>query len=136
MRHPEFTCNHCGSGELRRSRSTSLIELPKILMGKYPFRCLDCKERTWIDLLRRGKQVRCPRCLTVHVAVTPHQRMRASFWQRQLLRMGARAYRCSFCSHRFVTFKKPTQETPETRAPEETQPEPARQMASPASAGR
>ncbi|HLH03099.1 MAG TPA: hypothetical protein VKX25_10035 [Bryobacteraceae bacterium] len=116
MTHPEFTCIHCGSGELRRSRRTSLADLPKILMGKYPFRCLNCKERMWIDLFRKGRQVRCPRCLTADVISIPDERVHFGFWKVQLMRMGARAYRCSFCAHKFVSFKKTVRRTPESHS--------------------
>src|SRR6202012_267730 len=100
MTHPEFTCSHCGSGELRRSRRTSMLDLRKIVFGKYPFRCLICKERTWIDLFRKGKRVRCPRCLTADVVPAANLHFRLGFWKHQLLRVGGRAYRCSFCNEK------------------------------------
>ena len=136
MTHPEFTCSHCGSGELRRSRSTSLHDLRKIVLGKYPFRCLVCKERIWIDLYRKGGQARCPRCLSASLASVAHQHIRFGFWKRQLLRLGARAYRCSFCGLRFASFKKLLQRVPENTAETHPAPERPREMASAAGAGR
>lgn len=108
MKHPGFLCSYCGSSNLRRSHSMSIVELPKMALGNYPFRCLDCRERFWINvwLFSKGKHVVCPRCLRVDVASAPPQRMRLGLWKRLLVAFGARGYRCSFCGHRFLSFKR------------------------------
>lgn len=107
MRHPDFTCSRCGSPNLKRSRQISLGDVIKMALGHYPFRCLDCKERTWINLrlFSRAKQVRCPRCLSVDVLPVSPQRLRAGLWNQLRLMLGGHAYRCSFCTHKFVSFK-------------------------------
>ena len=111
MRHPDFTCHRCGSDNLKRSRQTTLRDVPKMLLGRYPFRCLDCKERTWIDLrlFSSGKQVRCPRCLSLDVVAISPARLGGGLWKNLLLSIGGHGYRCSVCTHKFVSFKKPEQ---------------------------
>ena len=107
MMRSEFTCSACGSKNLRRSHSTSLLDLPKMAMGIYPFRCLDCKERFWINvwLFSRSKHAMCPRCLSLDVALAAPQLMRLSLWKKLRLTLGARGYRCSACGFRFLSSK-------------------------------
>ncbi len=108
MKHPEFTCSSCGSANLRRSHTTALLDFAKMALGIYPFRCLDCRERFWINiwLFSKGRYAMCPRCLAVDVGPSGLPRMRLSFTKRLLLAVGARGYRCSLCNHRFITFKR------------------------------
>lgn len=124
MRHPDFTCHRCGSANLKRSRQTTLRDMPKMALGRYPFRCLDCKERNWIDLrlFSTGKQMRCPRCLSVDVAPISSPRLGGGFWRNLLLSIGGHAYRCSVCTNKFVSFKKTEQQHPEQQQPEQQQP--------------
>ena len=108
MKHPEFTCSSCGSANLRRSHRTSMLDLPKMALGIYPFRCLDCRERFWINiwLFSKGRYAMCPRCLAVHVKPSALPRLRLNTVKRLLLTLGARGYRCSLCNHRFISFKR------------------------------
>jgi DNA-directed RNA polymerase subunit RPC12/RpoP len=108
MMHPEFTCKHCGSANFRRSHSASLLDTFRMAKGTYPFRCLDCRERFWINLwlLSKGKRARCPRCLTLELTPAQPQRMRLGLWRKVMLALGARGYRCSFCGHKFLSFKR------------------------------
>ncbi len=108
MKHPEFTCSNCGSANLRRSHTRSLLDLPKMALGIYPFRCLDCRERFWINiwLFSKGRYAMCPRCLAVDVGPSGLARTRLNITKKLLLALGARGYRCSLCSYRFISFKR------------------------------
>ena len=108
MKHPEFTCSSCGSAHLRRSHAASLLDLPKMALGHYPFRCLDCRERFWINiwLFSKGRYAMCPRCLAMDVRPSSLPRMRLNMTKKLLLAVGARGYRCSLCSHQFISFKR------------------------------
>lgn len=108
MTHSEFRCFRCGSANLKRSHHTTILDGVKMLVGRYPFRCMDCRERTWVDLrlFRRGQQLRCPRCLRHDVYAIPNERLHASWWNNLRLAMGGRGYRCAFCSYKFISLKK------------------------------
>jgi DNA-directed RNA polymerase subunit RPC12/RpoP len=107
MKHPEFTCTACGSTNLRRSQRTSILDLPKMALGAYPFRCLDCRERFWINVWRlsRSKHVICPHCLIRDVVPISSRQMRIGLWRKILLTLGGRGYRCSVCKHAFVSLR-------------------------------
>lgn len=109
MNHPHLTCENCGSENLRRSRRRSLSELRRMAFGDYPFRCIDCGHRSWINvlLLSKLKYAKCPRCMSLKVVRWPSKTMRLSFTQELLLSMGAQLYRCSVCHRAFATFLKP-----------------------------
>ena len=108
MKHPEFTCGACGSANLRRSHSDSLMDLPKMAMGIYPFRCLDCRERGWINiwLFSKGGNAVCPRCLGLEVTPAPTEGMRLKLSEKAMVTAGARGYRCATCNRRFLSFKR------------------------------
>ncbi|MDQ2843552.1 MAG: hypothetical protein M3Y72_21425 [Acidobacteriota bacterium] len=76
--------------------------------GIYPFRCLDCRERFWINiwLFSKGKFAMCPRCFAVDVVPAELPRTRLSLSQKILLTLGARGYRCSACNRKFLSFKR------------------------------
>jgi DNA-directed RNA polymerase subunit RPC12/RpoP len=105
IKHPEFTCTACGSTNLRRSQRTSVLDLPKMALGAYPFRCLDCRERFWINVWRlsRSKHVMCPDCLVRDVVPISRRQMRIGLWRKILFAAGGRGYRCSVCKHAFVS---------------------------------
>ena len=77
-------------------------------LGIYPFRCLDCRERGWINiwLYSKGQSAICPRCLGMEVAPAPTEGMRLKLAERALVTAGARAYRCATCNRRFLSFKR------------------------------
>jgi DNA-directed RNA polymerase subunit RPC12/RpoP len=108
MKHPEFTCSTCGSVNLRRSHSQSFADIPKMAMGIYPFRCLNCRARFWINIWLFSKKTCavCPHCLAMEVAPASLEGKRLSLLQKILLRMGARGYRCGSCNRRFLTFNR------------------------------
>ena len=107
MKHPEFKCSSCGSDNIRRSHSESFSEFPRMALGNYPFRCLECRNRFWVNiwLFSKGSQAVCPRCLAVEVLRTPTDAMRLGIIQRALVRFGARGYLCTICNRRFLSFK-------------------------------
>ncbi len=77
-------------------------------MGIYPFRCLDCKERFFINIWLFSKKTAavCPRCLTIEVNPASLEGKRLSLLQRIQVAIGARGYRCSTCGRRFLSFKR------------------------------
>lgn len=77
-------------------------------LGVYPFRCLDCRERFWINVWRfsRSKYVICPDCLVRDVVPISSKQMRIGLWRKILLAAGGRGYRCSVCKHGFVSLKR------------------------------
>ena len=139
MKQTEFTCSACGSANLRRSHSTSVLELPKMALGTYPFRCLDCRERFWLNIWfsARGKCAMCPRCLICEVMPVPKESIRLTLRKRLLLGIGAHAFRCSVCRHSFISFKRAE---PSRRISQQPQPPKAQtaepEVASAATAGK
>lgn len=107
MKHPEFTCMGCGSTNLRRSQRTSILDLPKMALGAYPFRCLDCRQRFWINVFRlsKSKYVICPDCLVRDVIPVSSRQMRMGLWRKILLAAGGHGYRCSVCKHAFISMR-------------------------------
>ncbi len=77
-------------------------------LGIYPFRCLDCRERGWINiwLFSKGQTAVCPRCLGLEVTPAPTEGMRLKLIERAKITAGARAYRCATCNRRFLSFKR------------------------------
>jgi DNA-directed RNA polymerase subunit RPC12/RpoP len=108
MKHPEFTCTACGSTNMRRSQRTSILDVPKMAFGAYPFRCLDCRERFWINVWRfsRSKHIICPHCLVRDVTPISSRQMRVGLWRKILFTAGGRGYRCSVCKHAFVSLRR------------------------------
>jgi DNA-directed RNA polymerase subunit RPC12/RpoP len=78
-------------------------------LGDYPFRCMDCGHRSWINvlLLSKLKYAKCPRCMSLKVVRWPSNTVRLNFRQELLLSAGAQLYRCSICHKAFATFLKP-----------------------------
>jgi DNA-directed RNA polymerase subunit RPC12/RpoP len=85
-----------------------VLELPKMALGIYPFRCLDCRERFWINiwLFSKRKYAMCPRCVLLDVIPTDPRKMRLGIWGKLELKAGARGYRCLVCRHRFLSFRR------------------------------
>jgi len=108
MKHPEFTCTGCGSTNLRRSQRTSILDLPKMTLGAYPFRCLDCRQRFWINVFRlsKSKYVICPDCLVRDVIPISSRQMRMGLWRKILLAAGGRGYRGAVCKHAFISMRR------------------------------
>jgi len=107
MRFYAFSCVNCGSANIRRSRRKSASEFAEMLLGRYPFRCLDCNQRFWVNvwIFSTLPFAKCPRCLSIRITDTPkHHRLRV--WKKLLITFGAHAYRCSVCRHDFVSFRR------------------------------
>jgi DNA-directed RNA polymerase subunit RPC12/RpoP len=75
-----------------------------MVIGQYPFRCLDCNCRFWINvwLFAKLRYAKCPRCLGLELTTWPPKRARLQ--QRILVRLGAHRYRCAACRKNFVSF--------------------------------
>jgi len=109
MNHPHLTCENCGSESLRRSRRRSFSEFRRMALGDYPFRCIDCGHRSWINvlLLSKFKYAKCPGCMSLKVVRWPSKAMRLTLYKELLIAVGGHLYRCSVCHRTFVTFLKP-----------------------------
>ena len=108
MKNSEFCCSKCGSTSFRRSHRRDLFERAQMVLGLYPFRCLDCKHRFWVNVWRlpKAKSVRCPHCLNLDVTLSQYRAVRPSPWKRLLRAFGARRYSCPLCHHRFFSLKR------------------------------
>ena len=107
MTHPEFVCECCGSSNIRRSRRQSVFEIPKMLIGSYPFRCNNCSQRFWVNvwLFSTLAFTRCPKCLRMELTTWPRGHYRTRLWKSLLTTFGAQRYYCEPCRCRFVSFR-------------------------------
>ena len=105
MNYPVY-CEYCGSNRLRRSRRQSSLEMAKMLIGTYPFRCQDCNGRFFVNvfLLSRLAYVKCPKCLSLDVTNSGRGH-HLSLWRRLMMTFGARRVRCRNCRYMFVSFR-------------------------------
>ena len=78
-----------------------------MLVGAYPFRCLQCSARFWISvwLFSRLTTAKCPKCLRSDLIAWPEKYYRPSFWRRLQYTLGAHRYRCAACRYNFVSFR-------------------------------
>jgi DNA-directed RNA polymerase subunit RPC12/RpoP len=106
MNYP-VVCEFCGGSRLRRSRRKSAAELVKMAIGTYPFRCMDCNGRFFVNvfLLSRLAYAKCPRCLSLDIRNSPNKNYRASLPRKVLMTFGARPCRCNNCRYGFVSFR-------------------------------
>ena len=107
MRSAAYACQYCGSTNLRRSRRQSPVELSKMALGVYPFRCIDCNQRVWINiwLFSKLQYAKCPKCLGLDLVNWPRRHYHLNFWNKLLLTFGANPYRCSLCRCNFLSFR-------------------------------
>jgi hypothetical protein len=106
MRLSSFTCNHCGSSNLRRSRRHSTLDALRMLFGNYRLRCLDCDHRFSANLLlSKAVVAKCPRCLNIKLATWDPQHYRIPGWKKFLIALGGHRYRCNSCRYNFVSFR-------------------------------
>ena len=103
-----FSCPHCGSPDVRRSRRHGMGEVPKMLLGVYPFRCLNCGERFFgnVWLLATKGYANCPKCLRLDVQPWVRREGRVSAWDQLRMILGAQTYRCIACRYTFLSFRK------------------------------
>lgn len=108
MNEHGFTCPCCGSPDVRRSRTQGFAEVPKMVFGVYPFRCLACSERFFgnVWLLNTRGYANCPKCL--RLSVNPVGKKEARLTQLDMIKLtlGAHTYRCVPCRHTFLSFRK------------------------------
>ncbi len=107
MRTPAYNCACCGSANLRLSRRQSKLELLKTCLGTYPFRCLDCNHRFWVNIWLFSKlaYAKCPKCLGRELTAWPSRAHHLSTWKKLLMTFGANRYRCLGCRYRFLSFR-------------------------------
>jgi DNA-directed RNA polymerase subunit RPC12/RpoP len=94
----------------------------KMAIGTYPFRCLECNRRFWINiwLFKKLTYAKCPKCLGTELTSWPRKYYKLSVWKNLLMTFGARRYRCAACRHNFVSFR-PTDPSTVTPMPEHTE---------------
>lgn len=107
MRTPAYSCQYCGSTNLRRSRRQSKAELLKMCVGTYPFRCLECNQRFWINIWLFSKlaYAKCPKCLSGNLTKWPRRNYKLSLWKNLMSTFGAHRYRCTGCRYNFLSFR-------------------------------
>ncbi len=107
MRTPAYNCACCGSANLRLSRRQSKLELLKTWAGIYPFRCLDCNHRFWVNIWLFSKlaYAKCPKCLGRELTNWPARAHHLSTWKKLLMTFGAHRYRCVGCRYNFLSLR-------------------------------
>jgi DNA-directed RNA polymerase subunit RPC12/RpoP len=107
MRIHILVCDICGSARVRRSKRQSLWEVFKMLMGVYPFRCLDCSARFWVSVWLFSKLpfAKCPKCLSTELTNWPEKYFPHGLRSRLALTFGAHHYRCHRCRFNFMSFR-------------------------------
>jgi DNA-directed RNA polymerase subunit RPC12/RpoP len=108
MRNSAHNCESCGSANLRLARAHSSIELIRASLGSYPFRCMDCNHRFWINIWLFSKltYAKCPRCLGRELTDWPPRGYHLSTWKKLLMTFGAHRYRCPGCRYNFLSFRR------------------------------
>ena len=109
MKLSSFTCENCGSSDLRQSRRKSPVEMMLALLGNCPLRCNDCHARFSVNLLLLSKAgvAKCPRCLNIRLSTWNTKHYVVPRWKKLLLAFGAHRYRCNHCRYNFVSFRRP-----------------------------
>ncbi len=101
-------CPKCGSRNLRFSRSRSLPEKMKKLLGIRALRCRDCQTRflarTWS--VSDVAYARCPKCWRMDLNRWSDRHFRPPAYMSLALRLGANPYRCEYCRYNFASFRR------------------------------
>ncbi len=86
-----------------------------MLVGIYPFRCLDCDARVWVSvwLFEKLPFAKCPKCLSIDLTPWPEKHFHPSLWHKLLVTLGAHRYRCMPCRHNFLSFRPRLAERPD-----------------------
>jgi DNA-directed RNA polymerase subunit RPC12/RpoP len=113
-------CSNCGGSNLRRSKRQSFAEAFRMILGIYPFRCMDCGVRREISvwLISKLNTAKCPKCLSPKLVVWPEKYFRLGGLGNMMLTFGAHRYRCHACRHNFLSFR-PRQDEVEREYPEQ-----------------
>jgi DNA-directed RNA polymerase subunit RPC12/RpoP len=79
-----------------------------MLVGAYPFRCLNCGSRFWMSIWLFSKlaTAKCPKCLGTELLIWPEKYFRPTFWRRVMYTLGAQRYRCNACRCNFISFRR------------------------------
>ena len=101
-------CESCGSANLRLSRAHTAMELLRASLGSYPFRCLDCNHRFWVNIWLFSKltYAKCPKCLGRELTDWPPRGYHLSTWKKLMMTFGAHKYRCLACRYNFLSFRR------------------------------
>jgi hypothetical protein len=97
------SCPTCGSTNIRLSKNRNWMEWLGGWLGVYPARCRACGERFRDGTWAPSWFARCPKCFREELSdwAEPYRYPTASRW---LLKLGAKAHRCSPCRYNFVSF--------------------------------
>jgi len=100
-------------------------------LGIYPFRCLDCNQRGWVNiwLFSKLQYAKCPKCLGMKLTAWPRKHYHLNFLNKLLMTFGANRYRCITCRCNFLSFRPCELLDAAASLPEDTDevPEPERQ---------
>jgi len=90
-------------------------------IGTYPFRCLDCNGRFFVNvlLLSRLAYAKCPKCLGQELTNWPRKGYHVGLAKKLALTFGARRYRCATCRYNFVSFRPVATQQPVEQSLEE-----------------
>lgn len=107
MKQSAIACPYCGGLNLRRSRRQAWFEFLGMIFGRYPFRCLDCNQRSWVSvwLFSRLRYAKCPKCLGLELTGWPRKHHHLTLWGNLLSTFGAHRYRCSKCRCNFLSLR-------------------------------
>jgi len=101
-----LTCPNCGASTVRRSRRANAVEMVRMTLGIYPFRCTSCGNRFWANvwLFNSLRWAKCPRCLNLNLTDWPKRHYHVTTWAQILSTLGAKKHRCSRCRKNFMSF--------------------------------
>ena len=110
-------CPQCGSHNIRYSNLRGAAEKLASLAGVRPLRCRDCRRRftgrVWS--LSALRYAHCPKCLRTDLTSWSASHYYVPFGRGVLLFFGARPYRCDYCRHNFVSFRRRKHRSPSQR---------------------
>ena len=101
-------CPQCGSRNIRYSGLRGASEKLASLAGVRPLRCRDCRNRftSRIWSLSALRYAHCPKCLRADLTTWSTSHYSVPFGRGVLLFFGAHPYRCEYCRHNFVSFRR------------------------------
>jgi endogenous inhibitor of DNA gyrase (YacG/DUF329 family) len=101
-------CPECNSRNLRSSLSRTLSERFMKAFGVFQLRCKDCDARFTSQIWdpRNTFYARCPRCYRLDLSTWSIEYYRAPARWLFCLKIGAKAHRCEYCRHNFISFRR------------------------------
>ena len=101
-------CPECNSRNVRSSLSRTLGERMMKALGIFQLRCKDCDARFTGQIWdpRNAFNARCPRCYRLDLSTWSVDYYRAPARWLFFLKLGAKAHRCEYCRHNFVSFRR------------------------------